>query len=102
LWELSFGKRPAEEFYDLKRDPDSLTNLAAEPAHRARKERFRQRMERELRAQNDPRQFGRGSVFDRYVYADETTRNFYERFMRGEKLTAGWVNASDFEKTPVK
>jgi hypothetical protein len=59
-------------------------------------------MERELRAQNDPRQLGRGEIFDRYVYADETTRGFYERFMRGEKLNAGWVNASDFEKVPIK
>jgi hypothetical protein len=24
-------------------------------------------------------------------------RNFYERFLGGEKITAGWVNASDFE-----
>jgi hypothetical protein len=59
-------------------------------------------MERELRAQDDPRQFGRGEIFDRYLYADETTRNFYERFMRGEKLNPGWVNSSDFEKAPVK
>jgi hypothetical protein len=29
-------------------------------------------------------------------------RNFYERFMRGEKITAGWVNASDFETSPIK
>ena len=101
-WELSFGRRPAEEFYDLKHDPDSLTNLAGEPAYRTRKERFRQLMQRELRAQNDPRQFGRGGIFDRYLYADEATRNFYERFMRGEKLTAGWVNLSDFEKAGIK
>lgn len=59
-------------------------------------------MERELRAQGDLRQFGRGGIFDRHVYADETTRNFYERFMRGEKLNAGWVNPSDFEKGPIK
>jgi hypothetical protein len=68
----------------------------------ARKEHFRQLMQHELRAQNDPRQFGGGGIFDRYVYADEMTRNFYERFMRGEKLTAGWVNPSDFEKAGIK
>ena len=102
FWDLSFGKRPAEEFYDLRLDPYCLTNLAGEPGTRTRKERFRQLMERELRAQNDPRQFGRGGIFDRYLYADETTRNFYERFMRGEKLNAGWVNASDFEKADIK
>jgi N-sulfoglucosamine sulfohydrolase len=102
FWDLGFGKRGAEEFYDLKNDPDCLTNLAGEPKHRKHKESLRQLMERELRAQDDPRQFGRGGIFDRYVYADETTRNFYERFMRGEKLNPGWVNASDFEKTLIK
>jgi hypothetical protein len=45
---------------------------------------------------------GRGDVFDRYVYAEEKTRNFYERFARGERPVAGWVNESDFEKLPIK
>jgi arylsulfatase A-like enzyme len=102
FWDLAFGKRGAEELYDLERDPYCLTNLAAEPAHRTRKEQLRQLMERELRAQDDPRQFGRGEIFERYPYAEEATRNFYERFMRGEKLNAGWVDASDFEKAPIK
>ena len=46
--------------------------------------------------------FGRGDVFGRYIYADERTRNFYERFMRGEKPRAGWVNDSDFETSAIK
>jgi N-sulfoglucosamine sulfohydrolase len=102
LWELAFGKRPPEEFYDLKQDPDCLSNRAGDPSYRQRQEQLRQLMERELRAQGDPRQSGKGAIFDRYVYADESTRNFYERFMRGEKLKAGWVNESDFEKDPVR
>ena len=102
FWELAFGKRPAEELYDLKQDPYCLTNLADAPRHRARREQLRRLMERELRAQGDPRQFGRGAIFERYLYADEETRNFYERFTRGEKLKAGWVNESDFEKELVR
>jgi arylsulfatase A-like enzyme len=102
VWNLAFGKRGAEELYDLRADPDCLRNLADDPRYRERKEQLRQLMESELRAQGDPRQSGNGEVFDRYMYADESTRNFYERFMRGEKLKAGWVNESDFEKSPVK
>jgi arylsulfatase A-like enzyme len=102
LWELAFGKRPAEEFYELKHDPYCLRNLAGMPQHRVRQQQLRREMEEQLRAEGDPRQFGRGAIFDRYVYADEKTRNFYERFMRGEKVTAGWVNETDFEKGPVK
>jgi arylsulfatase A-like enzyme len=101
-WELAFGKRPAEELYDLKRDPDCLHNLADDPNHRSLKELLRRQMERELRAQGDPRMFGRGYIFDQYPYANPEQRNFYERFMRGEKMKAGWVNESDFEKESIK
>jgi N-sulfoglucosamine sulfohydrolase len=102
FWELAFGRRPAEELYDLKQDPYCLTNLARRPQDRRRVEILRDQMERELRRQEDPRMFGRGFIFDKYIYADEKTRNFYDRFMRGEKPQAGWVNQTDFEVSPIK
>jgi N-sulfoglucosamine sulfohydrolase len=37
--------RPPEELYDTTADPHQITNLAAEPAHRARLERMRQAVE---------------------------------------------------------
>ena len=30
LFELAFGKRPAEELYDLKKDPHQMNNVAAD------------------------------------------------------------------------
>ncbi len=45
--------------------------------------------------------FGNGDAFDRYPVSDEAVRNFHERYMRGEKVNAGWVNKGDFEKTPL-
>jgi len=42
--------------------------------------------------------FGRGHVCDMYPYADDSGRKFYERYMRGEKLRAGWVSPTDFEE----
>jgi arylsulfatase A-like enzyme len=101
-WALAFGRRPGEELYDLREDPFCLTNLADDRQQRPRLQRLRQQMERELRAQRDPRLFGRGYLFDNYIYADERTRNFYDRFMRGERPKAGWVNDSDFETAPIK
>ena len=101
-WELAFGKRPAEELYDLKNDPDCLTNLAADPKRQALKKRISDQLTRELRAQGDPRMFGRGYIFDQYQYANPEQRNFYERFMRGEKPRAGWVNESDYEKEAAR
>ena len=55
----------------------------------------------ELKAQEDPRMFGRGEVFEEYPYADPGLRGFYERFMSGEKLHAGWVSPTDFEPQPL-
>jgi len=56
----------------------------------------------ELRTQNDPRIFGKGAIFDNYIYSHEHDRNFHKRQMGGEKLNAVWVNKSDFEKEIIK
>jgi N-sulfoglucosamine sulfohydrolase len=97
FWKLAFGKRVAEELFDVQQDPACLTNLAQDPQYAALKTELHSQLFRELREQADPRMFGQGQVFDEYPYAQDAQRNFHERFMRGEKLSAGWVNASDFE-----
>jgi N-sulfoglucosamine sulfohydrolase len=102
FWQLSFGKRPAEELYDLKRDPDCVNNLASDAKYQSLKKKLSDQMTRELKEQGDPRMFGKGYIFDQYIYANPEQRNFYERFMRGEKMKAGWVLESDFEKEPIK
>ncbi len=101
-WQLAFGKRPSEELYDLKRDPDCVNNLAGKPAYQAVQQKLRAQMESELKTQGDPRMFGKGEIFDKYLYSDEKNRDFYNRVMRGEKLRAGWVNDNDAEKEPIK
>lgn len=101
LWQQSFGKRPREEMYDVRRDPECVNNLAEKPEYAALKTKLREQLFGELRAQGDPRMLGRGHVFDEYIYADPKTRNFYERYLRGDRVRAGWVNDSDFEKQPL-
>lgn len=101
-WQACFGKRPAEELYDLKRDPDCVTNLAENPQYEPQKKQLAEQMEAELKAQQDPRMSGRGHIFEEYPYSDPNLRNFYERYMSGEKLTAGWVNPTDFEPKPIE
>lgn len=102
FWDLCFGKRAGEELYDISKDPDCVNHLAEVTEQQALKERLRGQMITELQAQEDPRLFGKGDVFEKYPYADPKTRGFYERFMKGEKVNAGWVNPSDFEKKPVE
>jgi N-sulfoglucosamine sulfohydrolase len=43
--------------------------------------------------------FGNGRIFDEYQ--PTSGDGFYETFLRGEKVNAGWVNPTDFEKQPV-
>src|SRR5690606_17428434 len=100
-WASAFGKRPAEELYDLRNDPGNLLNLAGLPEHALRRAQMADRMETRLREQEDPRMFGRGDVFDRYEYADPTGRDFHARYLAGEELPAGWVERSDFEPEPI-
>lgn len=68
-WELSFGKRPAEELYDLAADPDCLNNLAAGPAAAADVKALREKLFAELKRQADPRILGHGDDFDNYPTA---------------------------------
>ncbi len=102
FWELCFGLRPAEEFYDLATDPDAVNNLAGKPSPVAIQSALREQMHAELRDQGDPRMHGRGQVFDEYPHASKAHAGFYERFMSGEKIATPWVLPSDFEKQPVK
>ncbi len=95
-WELNFGRRPAEELYDLRVDRDCMTNLAADPNHTSRRERMQQQLFAELKSQEDPRMFGQGAMFDRYPHLSNP--DFYGRFMKGEKQNTGWVEDTDFEK----
>jgi hypothetical protein len=100
FWSLCFGLRPAEEFYDLTVDPHAARNLAAESVHTDTIQKLRARMESELKSQNDPRMAGNGKIFDDYPATNGA--GFYEKFMRGEKVNAGWVSPTDFEKGPIK
>jgi N-sulfoglucosamine sulfohydrolase len=101
FWNWSFGKRPSEELYNLKDDPECMRNLATTPEYADLKNSLQLQMIRELTEQDDPRMFGNGQIFDTYIYAGEKVRGFYERYMNGETMNAGWVNATDFEKMPL-
>lgn len=99
-WYQSFGKRPAEELYLRSVDPECIHNFAERPEYQSIKENLKAQLFDQLRSEGDPRMFGKGHLFDAYPYAEEATANFYERFLSGEQLRAGWVNESDFEPNP--
>ena len=62
FYDLAFAKRPAEELYDLQRDPDQLQNVAADMAHADTLRNLSAQLEAELKATGDPRVLGRGNA----------------------------------------
>ncbi|MFO1062814.1 MAG: sulfatase-like hydrolase/transferase [Pirellulales bacterium] len=100
FWQLNFGMRPQEELYDVAVDPDCIRNAAGSTTQSSIAKQMRERMEEELKSQQDPRMFGNGHLFDEYRATNGA--GFYEQFMQGKKPAAGWVNSTDFEKEPIQ
>ena len=68
FYDLTFGKRPAEELYDLKSDPDQVVNVAGDPARAKILEELREKVEAWMEETSDPRLNQRFDDFDRYSY----------------------------------
>jgi N-sulfoglucosamine sulfohydrolase len=66
FYKLSFGKRPEEELYDIRQDPDCVDNLAAKPPFAKVKTELWNQLRKELAAQGDPRIIDGGEIFDFY------------------------------------
>lgn len=89
---LFASERPAEEFYQLAKDPWQIKNLANDPAHLAELQRHRKALEAWLVASDDP-----GPESDE-IYALEiedqmrTTKNAAsrEQFRRNSEIYQGW------------
>jgi len=99
-WNLSFGKRPEETLYDIRKDPDCIENIAQNNNYSFIKDSLRKVLIEDLTINKDPRILGYGDLFDNYTYAEKRTRNFHERYMNGESLDSDWVNSTDFENPP--
>ncbi len=99
-WDLSFGKRPAEELYYIAEDKDCIQNLAGQEQLAEIQANLKTQLLDALKAQSDPRVLGKGDVFDEYIYSDEPRRNFYDKYLKGEitPKQTGWVNPDDYEK----
>ena len=96
FWQLNFGKRVEEELYNISEDPFCMNNLADNEKFSGIKVRLETEMKEKLTQQNDPRILGNGDIFDNYEYSG-AVRNYYNRYMGGEDVPAGWVNKTDYD-----
>lgn len=74
LFDLAFAKRPAEELYDLARDPYQVRNLAGEPRYAEQRRQLATQLERILRDAGDPRLSEPDCRFERSPFTDPVPR----------------------------
>jgi len=75
LYDLAFGKRPAEELYDCRKDPEQLLNLAGDPAYAKVRAELAAKLMEQLVATGDPRASGAGEEFDLVPYLGQGPRH---------------------------
>jgi len=75
LYDLAFGKRPAEELYDCIKDPEQLVNLAENPTYTEVREKLSSQLMVQLLATGDPRATGGGDEFDAVPYLGQGPRH---------------------------
>jgi len=75
VFDFAFGRRAAEELYDLRKDPHQVQNVAHDPAYGKARERLSNRLMAILKETGDPRVTGDGTTFERPPFtADPRSR----------------------------
>jgi N-sulfoglucosamine sulfohydrolase len=67
-FQLCFAKRPAEELYDLKKDPFEMTNVVELAEYAKAKTQMRKRLDEWMKKTKDPRFDHDDNRFDTYEY----------------------------------
>jgi arylsulfatase A-like enzyme len=63
-FDWAYAKRPREELYDLKSDPQQTTNVAADPRYAATRAKLETRLMGELQRTGDPRLVDNGKFYE--------------------------------------
>ena len=77
LFDLGFGKRPQEELYDLRTDPDYMVNVAGDPEYAEIRSQLNEQLMSVLREQDDPRLVESPPRFEREPYAGPVSEEWY-------------------------
>jgi hypothetical protein len=77
FFELGFAKRPAEELYDLRKDPEQLYNDAGDKHYSSIKEELSAKLTEYLKKTGDPRETGGKIIWDAIRYY--ATKDFKPR-----------------------
>jgi arylsulfatase A-like enzyme len=86
FYDLSFGKRPADELYRLSDDAECVKNIANDLAFKDIVDDLRYRMMGMLKEEQDPRALGKSEVFDTYEYQGGRGKG-YETWLKEQEAT---------------
>ena len=75
FFQLCFEKRPAEELYDLARDPHQIHNVAGRPEYAEAQKKLRGELERWRKETGDPRATADDDRWDKYPYFGEPAKS---------------------------
>lgn len=75
FYDIAFAKRPGEELYDLRKDPQQMNNVAADPAYAKERARLAVQLMQILKQAGDPRVTGDGMLFERPPYTDPAPKS---------------------------
>jgi arylsulfatase A-like enzyme len=64
FYDHAYGRRPREELYDLKNDPNQMKNLAGDSRYASVVRELRNQLLKELKTTNDPRLIDDGRFFE--------------------------------------
>jgi N-sulfoglucosamine sulfohydrolase len=67
-YESCFAKRPAEELFDLARDPHQLTNVAGKSEYAGARKKLREELDQWMKDTADPRATSDDDRWDKYPY----------------------------------
>lgn len=88
FFQLSFGKRPAEELFDVEADPYCLKNLAGNPDYAELKAQLWKELQAKLQETGDPRIFGNGDVFETYEYVGASPHSWENHLKQAQQASA--------------
>ena len=70
-YNMAFGKRPAEELYDLRKDPDQINNISGDPEYKTQKKKLSRQLDEILKKAKDPRVIQSPVPFENSPFTDE-------------------------------
>lgn len=72
-YDYAFGKRPAEELFDLRTDPDQVKNVAGEKEYEATRKELAERLSKRLTEAGDPRLVEKDCRFEKPPFTETNT-----------------------------